>query len=59
MVRQTADVLRRFGALEQPDFEKAQALGRDMRLLEVVGRWFKARRRASARGGRPAPVDDE
>jgi hypothetical protein len=41
MVRQTADVLRRFGALEQPDFEKAQNLGRDMRLLEVVGRWFR------------------
>jgi hypothetical protein len=42
MVRQTADVLRRFGALEQPDFEKAQSLGRDMKLLAVVGRWFKA-----------------
>jgi Protein involved in formate dehydrogenase formation len=41
MVRQTAEVLRRFGALEQPDFEKAQNLGRDMRLLEVVGRWFR------------------
>jgi len=41
MVRQTAEVLRRFGALDPPDFERAQALGRDMKLMEVVGRWFK------------------
>ena len=42
MVRQTADVLRRFGALEQVDFDRAQILGRDMQLLDVVGRWYKA-----------------
>ena len=42
MVRQTAEVLRRFGALEPPDFEKAQALGRDTQLLAVVGHWYKA-----------------
>jgi hypothetical protein len=41
MVRQTADVLRRFGALEQPDYEKAQTLGRDMQLLAAVGRWYR------------------
>ena len=41
MVRQTADVLRRFGALEQPDYEKAQTLGRDMHLLAAVGRWYR------------------
>lgn len=42
LVRQTAEVLRRFGALEQADYDRAQALGRDMNLLDVVGRWFKA-----------------
>ena len=41
MVRQTADVLRRFGALEPPDYEKAQTLGRDMQLLAAVGRWYR------------------
>ncbi len=40
MVRQTADVLRRHGALDDADHEKVQALGRDMRLLEVVGQWY-------------------
>ena len=41
MVRQTADVLRRYGALEQPDYDNAQALGRDMQLLAAVGRWYR------------------
>jgi Protein involved in formate dehydrogenase formation len=41
MVRQTADVMRRFGALDQPDYEKAQTLGRDMQLLAAVGRWYR------------------
>jgi formate dehydrogenase maturation protein FdhE len=54
MVRQTADVLRRHGALEQADFEKAQNLGRDMQLLAVVGRWFKgASERQLAAAGLP------
>jgi formate dehydrogenase formation protein len=42
MVRQTADVLRRFGALEPTDYEKAQTLGRDMSLLAAVGRWYRS-----------------
>jgi hypothetical protein len=41
MVRQTADVLRRFGALEQQDYDKAQTLGRDMQLLATVGSWYR------------------
>jgi hypothetical protein len=41
VVRQTSDVLRRFGALEEPDFQKVQALGRDMTLLAVVGQWYR------------------
>jgi hypothetical protein len=42
MVRQTADVLRRYGALEQPDYDKAQTLGRDMQLLTTVGNWYRS-----------------
>ena len=41
MVRQTADVLRRYGALEEGDYRKIQSLGRDMRLIDVTGQWFR------------------
>lgn len=47
MVRQTADVLRRHGALDDADFQQSQLLGRDMTLLAAVGTWF---RRCSERG---------
>ncbi|HEY6361975.1 MAG TPA: formate dehydrogenase accessory protein FdhE [Vicinamibacterales bacterium] len=43
MVRQTADVLRRHGALEESDFQKVQTLGRDMTLLTVAGQWYRTR----------------
>jgi hypothetical protein len=42
MVRQIADVLRRYGALEEHDYRKIQALGRDMQLLTVTGQWFRS-----------------
>ena len=41
MVRQTADVLRRFGALEEGDYVKAQAAGRDMNLTALAGQWYR------------------
>jgi FdhE protein len=41
-VRQTADILRRFGALDEPDFQKVQALGRDESLVAVLAGWFRA-----------------
>jgi FdhE protein len=41
--RQTADILRRFDALEPADHEKIVALGRDGNLLEpLVTRWYDA-----------------
>lgn len=60
MVRQTADVLRRFGALEQPDYDRAQTLGRDMQLLAAVGRWYRgaAERQLAAAGVSPAAGHD-
>jgi hypothetical protein len=41
-VRQTAEVLRQFGELDDDDFQKVQALGRDMTLLAVAGQWYRA-----------------
>jgi hypothetical protein len=52
MVRQTADVLRRFGALDDADYQKVQAIGRDMKLLAVVGEWY----RSAAERTAPAPA---
>ncbi len=42
MVRQTADVLRRHGALDDADYQQVQSVGRDMDLLSVVGRWYRS-----------------
>jgi Protein involved in formate dehydrogenase formation len=42
LVRQTTDVLRRYGALEELDYRKVQALGRNMQLLVVCGQWFRS-----------------
>jgi FdhE protein len=59
MVRQTADVLRRFGALDENDYREVQALGRDMKLLAVVGTWYRsAGERHVAGVGHPSPGGD-
>jgi hypothetical protein len=51
--RQTSDVLRRHGAIEDSDYQVVQALGRDMKLLGVVRDWYDrvVERRAVGRGG--------
>lgn len=56
MVRQTADVLRRFGALEERDHAKAQAAGRDMNLTALAAQWYRsaAERHITAAVGTPA-----
>ena len=46
MVRQTADVLHRFDALDAQEFQLVHAMGRGNQLLDVAGRWY---RRAAAR----------
>ena len=58
-VRQTAEVLRRYGALEDPDFQKIHVLGRDMTLLAVAGDWYRAgaERHIATVGGRSAGAD--
>jgi hypothetical protein len=42
MVRQTADVLRRAGALDDADYQQVQSLGRDQGLLPALGAWYRA-----------------
>jgi hypothetical protein len=41
LVRQTADTLRRHGALDDNDYQKVQSLGRDMTLLAATGEWYR------------------
>ena len=41
LVRQTADVLRRHGALDDADYAEVQHIGRDMKLLAVAGDWYR------------------
>jgi hypothetical protein len=54
LVRQTADVLHRFDALEASEFQLVHDLGRGDRLLEVAGRWYRrAAERAAAVSGAP------
>lgn len=41
MVRQTADVLHRFGALEETDRQAVDATGRDEKILEIAAAWYR------------------
>jgi FdhE protein len=41
LVRQTAEAMRRHGVLDDADYSKVQALGRDMGLLVAVGTWYR------------------
>jgi FdhE protein len=65
MVRQTAEVLHRFDALDASEFQLVHTLGRGDRLLEVAGGWYRgaAERAAAATGAAvvavPAPADSE
>jgi hypothetical protein len=42
LVRQIADVLHRHSAIEEADYQRIQTIGRDMNLLEVAERWYRA-----------------
>jgi hypothetical protein len=42
LVRQTSEVLHRFGALEDDDYRRVQAIGRDETLLAVAGHWYRS-----------------
>lgn len=42
IVRQTADILHRFDALDDADYQRTQALGRDTALPSIVAEWYRA-----------------
>jgi formate dehydrogenase maturation protein FdhE len=52
VVRQTADILRRYGALDDAEYQKAQAVGRDEGLTRLLADWYAAptQRRSTAVG---------
>jgi hypothetical protein len=55
ILRQTADILHRFDALERPDYDRIVALGREGNALEpLVTDWYEATSRADG-----APVPDK
>jgi formate dehydrogenase maturation protein FdhE len=58
MVRQTAEVLRRHGALDDDDFQKVHSAGRDMTLIKVAGEWYRAKAERLA-GGREEGMLDQ
>lgn len=60
-VRQTADVLRRFGALDEADYERVQTIGRDPKLPDVARRWFDGAiaRQVAALGSLPSSAAAE
>lgn len=54
MIRQTADILRRFETLEASDYDQVQALARDGQIEMTVASWYdgataEAKRRGAAR----------
>lgn len=55
LVRQTSEVLHRFGALEDDDFREIQTLGRDETLLGVAREWYRSA--PGHTGGPDAPPD--
>jgi transcription elongation factor Elf1 len=54
-VRQTADILRRFGALDEADYQKIQVLGRDESLVSVLRVWYRAGVEKHAAAAVPRP----
>jgi hypothetical protein len=49
MIRQTADILRRFDTLEQAEYDRIQGLARDSQIEAVVASWYDS---AMVPGGR-------
>jgi len=60
-VRQTADILHRFDALDAAEFQLVHTLGRGDKLLEIAARWYRraAERAAAATGVAMLSAPDE
>lgn len=61
VVRQTADILRRFGMLEDADHQRVQTFERDMALLDITAEWYRviAERHSSAPVGGSARSEEQ
>jgi FdhE protein len=59
VVRQTTDVMRRFGALEDDDCQRVQDLGRDVALVGLIAQWYQARAEARAPAPAAPPADED
>jgi formate dehydrogenase maturation protein FdhE len=59
VLRQTAEIMRRFEALEEADYASVQVLDRDRSLVAVVAEWYRATAEEHAAGGHSADVDPQ
>jgi len=59
MVRQTADILKRFETLESPDYDRIQALARDGQIEAVVSSWYESAMAPARRKGDPKTPERE
>ena len=53
MIRQTADILRRFETLESPEYDQIQALARDGQVEAVVTSWYESAMAPARRNAEP------
>lgn len=58
LVRQTAETMHRHGVLDRDDYDRVQALGRDMGLLVAVGAWYRAAAEQHLTSRSGAPPED-
>jgi FdhE protein len=59
MLRQTADILRRFETLDAADHERLQALARDAQIEAIVRAWYESATMSGRRHHDPASHDRE
>jgi hypothetical protein len=59
LVRQTAEAMRRHGAIEDHDYARVQALGRDIGLLVAVGKWYRQTSEQHVRTPSSDQVEDD
>jgi hypothetical protein len=59
MVRQTADILKRFETLESPQYDQIQALARDGQIEAVVASWFESAMAPARRKNDPRTHEKE
>jgi formate dehydrogenase maturation protein FdhE len=59
MIRQTADILKRFDTLDGPEYDRIQALARDGQIEAVVSSWYEAVMAPARRKSDPRTHDKE